>query len=68
MWLMADRNSMVCATQRAYPCLWTSIMCRKRCVDEMLIGSFAVIDAVVNIGVGFDARACRLPSVAEIPM
>jgi len=43
-------------------------MYRKRYVDEVLIGSFAVIDAVVNLGAGFDTRACRLPSVAEIPM
>jgi O-methyltransferase involved in polyketide biosynthesis len=68
LWPMADRNSMVCATERAFPCLWTSIMCRKRYVDEVLIGSFAVIDAVVNLSAGFDTRACRLPSVAEIPM
>ena len=67
-WPMADRNSMVCATERAFPCLWTSIMYRKRYVDEVLIGSFAVIDVVVNLGAGFDTCACRPPSVAEIPM
>jgi O-methyltransferase involved in polyketide biosynthesis len=68
MWPMADQNSMVCATERAFTCLWTSIMCCKRYVDEVLIGSFAVIDAVVDLGAGVDTRACRLPSVAEISM
>jgi methyltransferase (TIGR00027 family) len=43
-------------------------MYRKRYIDDALIASSREIDAVVNLGAGFDTRAYRLPSLAEIPV
>jgi len=62
------RNWMVRATERAFPGLWSGIMCRKRYIDDALIAAAREIDAVVNLGAGFDTRACRLPYLAEIPV
>ena len=62
------RNWMVRTTERAFPGLWSGIMCRKRYIDDALIAASREIDAVVNLGAGFDTRAYRLPSLAEIPV
>jgi len=62
------RNWMVRATERAFPGLWSGIMCRKRYIDDALIAASQEIDTVVNLGAGFDTRAYRLPSLAEIPV
>ena len=62
------RDWMVRVTERAFPGLWSGIMCRKRYIDEALIASSREIDAVVNLGAGFDTRAYRLPALAEIPV
>jgi len=44
------------ATERAFPGLWSGIMCRKRSIDEALIASSREIDAAVDLGAGFDSR------------
>lgn len=62
------RNWMVRATEHAFPSLWSGIMCRKRYIDDALIAASREIDAVVNLGAGFDTRTYRLPSLAEIPV
>jgi methyltransferase (TIGR00027 family) len=62
------RNWMVRTMDRAFPGLWSGIMYRKRYIDDALIASSREIDAVVNLGAGFDTRAYRLPSLAEIPV
>jgi methyltransferase (TIGR00027 family) len=54
--------------ERKVPGLWGSIMCRKRYFDDEV--SEAVeggqVGAVVNLGAGFDTRACRLPALTGI--
>jgi methyltransferase (TIGR00027 family) len=62
------RNWMVRATERAFPGLWSGIMCRKRYIDEALIALSREIGAVVNLGAGFDTRAYRLPPLAKVPV
>ena len=62
------RNWMVRATERAFPGLWSGIMCRKRFIDDALLAASSEIDAVVNLGAGFDTRAYRLQSLAAIPV
>jgi methyltransferase (TIGR00027 family) len=59
---------MVRGTERAFPGLWSGIMCRKRYIDEALIALSREIDAVVNLGAGFDTRAYRLPPLAKVPV
>jgi methyltransferase (TIGR00027 family) len=44
------------------------LMCRKRYIDEKLIESIDQIDAVLDLGAGFDTRAYRLPALADIPV
>ena len=62
------RDWMVRATERAFPGLWSGIMCRKRYIDEILITSSREIDAAVNLGAGLDTRAYRLPTLVEMPV
>ena len=56
-------------SEEKMPGMWSGFMCRKRYIDEQL--SDITQDragAVVNLGAGFDTRAYRLNSLAEIPV
>jgi methyltransferase (TIGR00027 family) len=69
-WLMRldlARDWMVRATEKSLPGIWAGMMCRKRYIDEKLIEAAGEIDAVVNLGAGFDTRVYRLPALADIP-
>jgi len=44
-------------SEQNVPGLWGGIMARKRFIDDALTGS--AIEAVVNLGAGFDTRGCR---------
>jgi len=44
-------------SEQNVPGLWGGIMARKRFIDDALAGS--AIEAVVNLGAGFDTRGCR---------
>lgn len=70
LWLMKSnllRSWMVRAIEKDLPGLWSGMMCRKRYIDEKLIGSLDQIEAVVNLGAGFDTRAYRLPALSNVP-
>ncbi len=60
------RDWMVRAAEKSAPGIWGGLMCRKRYIDEQLIESVAQIDAVVDLGAGFDTRAYRLPALADM--
>ena len=62
------RDWMVKVTERAYPGLWSCIVCRKRYIDERLAEEAGRTDAVVNMGAGFDTRAYRLPQLKDVPV
>ena len=71
VWLMRPdlaRNWMVRVTEKSLPGIWSAMMCRKRYTDEKLIESIGQIDAVVNLGAGFDTRVYRLPALTEVPV
>jgi len=53
---------------KTFPGLWGGMMCRKRYIDEALIASAGSIEAVVNLGAGFDTRVYRLPALADLPV
>jgi len=40
----------------------------KRYIDERLVGSVGQVEAVVNLGAGWDTRAYRLPELAGLPV
>jgi methyltransferase (TIGR00027 family) len=59
---------MVRATEKSAPGIWALMACRKRYIDEKLIEAVDEIDAVVNLGAGFDTRVYRLPALADLPV
>jgi methyltransferase (TIGR00027 family) len=58
------RDWLIRAAERAFPGLWSGIMCRKRHIDEIVIALCGAMTAVVNLGAGLDTRAYRLPVLA----
>ncbi len=71
VWLMRpslSRDWMVRGSEKTIPGIWGGLMCRKRYIDEKVVESLGRIDAVVNLGAGFDTRAFRLPALADIPI
>lgn len=62
------RDWMVRVTEKRIAGIWSGIMCRKRYIDEKLTeAASGQIQAVVNLGAGFDTRLYRLPALANIP-
>ncbi len=62
------RDWMVRTTEKSFPGIWGGMMCRKRYIDEKLIEAASQIEAVVDLGAGFDTRAYRLSALADIPV
>lgn len=62
------RDWMIRASEKSAPGIWGGLMCRKRYIDEKLIESIDQIDAVLDLGAGFDTRAYRLPALAAMPV
>ena len=54
-------------SEQKVPGLWGSIMSRKRYIDDR-VSEYADgrIDAIVNLGAGFDTRSLRLPALAQV--
>ncbi|AAM31165.1 methyltransferase [Methanosarcina mazei] len=71
VWLMrfnSLRNRMIRVTRNNTPGLWGGMLCRKRYIDEKLVESANQVNAVVNLGAGFDTRAYRLPALSNMPV
>jgi methyltransferase (TIGR00027 family) len=69
VWLLRPaflRDWMARSLEKPAPGIWGGLMCRKRYIDERLIESAGQIDAVMNLGAGFDTRAYRLPALTDI--
>lgn len=63
------RNWLIKKTEGKVPGLWGGIMARKRYIDDIAAETAASqIEAVVNLGAGFDTRAFRLKALAEVPV
>lgn len=60
------RNWMVQGLEKPAPGIWGGMMCRKRYIDEKLAESVGQIDAVVNLGAGFDTRVYRIPGLSNV--
>ena len=55
-------------SEERVPGLWGGIMARKRYIDDTAIEAAEDhIEAVVNLGAGFDTRSYRLPVLADVP-
>ncbi|MCQ1534751.1 class I SAM-dependent methyltransferase [Methanosarcina sp. KYL-1] len=71
VWLMrfkSFRAWMIRVTGNDTPGLWGGMLCRKRYIDEKLIESANQVNAVVNLGAGFDTRSYRLPALSNMPV
>jgi len=56
-------------SEEKVPGLWGGIMSRKRYIDGIVSeAANGQIEAVVNLGAGFDTRAFRLQALAEVPV
>lgn len=62
------RDWMVGAAEKSAPGIWGGLMCRKRYIDEKLLESVTQVEAVVNLGAGYDTRAYRFPALADTPI
>ena len=63
------KDWLIKKTEQRVPGLWGSIMSRKRYIDEIATNAAdGHIEAVVNLGAGFDTRAFRLQALAEVPV
>ena len=62
------RNAMIRMTEKSNPGLWGGLMCRKRYFDEKLVAASRDIDAIVNLGAGFDTRVYRLHGISGKPI
>jgi methyltransferase (TIGR00027 family) len=63
------RNWLVAKTEQKMPGLWGSIMARKRYIDDVVAEAVGgSVEAVVNLGAGFDTRAFRLPELQSVPV
>jgi len=55
-------------TEEKVPGLWGGIMSRKRYIDDAVTKAVdGRVEAVVNLGAGFDTRAFRLQALSEVP-
>jgi len=62
-------NWVIKKSEQKVPGLWGGIMARKAYIDDKVShDADGQIEAVVNLGAGFDTRAYRLPALARVPV
>jgi methyltransferase (TIGR00027 family) len=62
------RRWIIGMSERSNPGIWGGLLCRKRYIDDKLIDSAGKVQAIVNLGAGFDTRVYRLPAVSNMPV
>ncbi len=62
------RDSIIGLSEKGNPGIWGGLLCRKRYIDEKLVGSRSEIEAVVSLGAGFDTRPYRLEALSGLPV
>ena len=64
------RNWMVRLTEKQITGGWIAFPARKRYIDEKVVEAVdnGQVNAIVNLGAGFDTRAYRLPSLSKVPV
>lgn len=62
------RDWMIRTSEKATPGMWGCMICRKKYIDDKLTEARHQIEAVVNLGAGFDTRAYRLSALSDIPI
>jgi methyltransferase (TIGR00027 family) len=62
------RDWIIGLTEKSDPGIWGGMLCRKRYIDEKLVASRNEIEAIVNLGAGFDTRPYRLLALSNLPV
>ncbi len=62
------RDWIIGLTEKSDPGIWGGMLCRKRYIDEKLVASRNKMEAMVNLGAGFDTRPYRLPALSNLPV
>ena len=62
------RDWIIGLSEKSNPGIWGGLLCRKRYIDEKLVASRNEIEAVVNLGAGFDTRPYRLHALSGLPV
>lgn len=60
------REWIIGLSEKSQPGIWGGLLCRKRYINEKLVDAARSMEAVVNLGAGFDTRDFRLPSVVPV--
>ena len=62
---------MVKVVEKRVEGVWSGMACRKRYIDDQVLLAVTgenSVDAVVNLGAGYDTRVYRLPALANVPV
>jgi methyltransferase (TIGR00027 family) len=62
------RDWVIGISEKTEPGIWGDFLVRKRYIDDRLRAAGDRIEAVVNLGAGFDTRAYRLPAISHLPV
>lgn len=62
------RDWFIATNERSNPGIWGGLLCRKRHVDKKLVDASGQMEAIVNLGAGFDTRAYRLEAISKLPV
>ena len=62
------RNWIIGMFEKSEPGIWGDFLCRKRYIDDRIVAACRRIEAVVNLGAGFDTRAYRLSAISHLPV
>ena len=63
------RDWFVRMSEKSAPGAWAIFPVRKRYIDDKVVEALAEqVDAVVNLGAGFDTQPFRLPALANVPV
>jgi methyltransferase (TIGR00027 family) len=64
------RNWMIQLAEKEIKGVWSGFLCRKRYIDEKIVAAVenGSVEAIVNLGAGYDTRVYRLPELATVPV
>ncbi|MEM7114546.1 MAG: SAM-dependent methyltransferase [Chloroflexota bacterium] len=64
------RDWIVRSAEKRIPGIWSGMLCRKRYIDEKVETAVSThaVQAIVNLGAGYDTRLYRLPGLSNIPI
>lgn len=66
--ISALRDGLIAWSEKSNPGLWGGLLSRKRYIEDRLLEARHQVEALVNLGAGFDSRPYRLPALAGMPI